>query len=326
MEEGGLPKQDEPLGRDVVLGYFHRHGHHGSPLKKEGLSNKEAMGSERDLVIGTINRLIEGGVWSVTRRPMVLASGQPHMWWFMKHGAKLVMEEPHLLLPSMQEWVEGREADERTKPLALMPTHTIMEFVVGVLGSLGEIMLPSAFHPHDKHGNPPPIPPAYLGHISLEAWPKLWPWLMPLFKERDNNIEEGIEEVVPLCMVASTRLSSGGIKRKGGGDVTHDYIEVLLGNVRAPNPDRPGQHKYKPIIERAHRLVTWAMLGPFEEGDWGQGLGPIVMHRCRNRACLHPHHLLVGSYGENNHGKGEGTYLGAMKRRKDKSKAMMEGG
>lgn len=59
------------------------------------------------------------------------------------------------------------------------------------------------------------------------------------------------------------------------------------------------------IWVKAHRLVLWAMLGPFNElpeaepTPGGKSRQLLGMHSCNHPICLNPGHLLVGTHWEN---------------------------
>ena len=84
---------------------------------------------------------------------------------------------------------------------------------------------------------------------------------------------------------------------------THEqgYVLVVLGSIKQADGS------WTPVKEYGHRLVYWALLGPFQHDPqaWTgaapeQQAGPVVMHTCHNRSCLQPLHLLLGNYSENN--------------------------
>ena len=102
----------------------------------------------------------------------------------------------------------------------------------------------------------------------------------------------------PECMVASSSCvrMQGGMEQVSGG-----YVLVVLGSIKQADGS------WTPVNEYGHRLVCWALLGPFQHDPqaWTgaapeQQAGPVVMHTCHNRSCLQPLHLLLGNYSENN--------------------------
>ncbi len=152
----------------------------------------------------------------------------------------------------------------------------------------------------------------------------MWAWTHPLVHR--YAYQDGARQFVvetPVCMVASKLLREAG----GHAYLAEGYVHVVLGMVRSQQAEGSSKASWQPCIERAHRLVLWALLGPLDlnEQDWGGGKRPLVMHQCNNSRCLHPGCLLLGNYSENNRKRGHGHYADAVERRKAKAIAVNNG-
>lgn len=58
-----------------------------------------------------------------------------------------------------------------------------------------------------------------------------------------------------------------------------------------------GSFRYKGNIQRAHRVAWELTYGPIPRGDGHHGT--VVRHKCDNRRCCNPSHLLLGRHADN---------------------------
>lgn len=83
-------------------------------------------------------------------------------------------------------------------------------------------------------------------------------------------------------MLMATRAGHNKNSKTGGS-----YLRVAIG-------EQPGV-RGKPVYERAHRIVAWAMFGP-PPREIAQ---PVAMHTCGDKTCLNPRHIVWGERAEN---------------------------
>ena len=320
-QAAGPSSSSIPEAKSPSLGYYFKKGHPGSPTKHLGANEKQL--EEADLLMDEIKAA--SATTRYIRRPLELGGEGPHPWWFLKHQVPSAKEEVHLLLPSMRECVV--QGSGSFKSCLFDPSLSIYQNVCCIFKALQEIMLPSALHPHQppNHHGGGPLP-------DEEGFKAVWPWTHPLVKEQDVPASARVRRhtrVEDVCMLASSR---GRKHHSNHTFMLGGYVYVVLGSLRRSNQHTKNKHTTNTttrVIERAHRVVYWAMLGPIDvrPGDWGgpEGVGPIVMHTCHCKACLSPGHLVLGNYSENNMQRGRADdYPEALLRREARGKACMQ--
>jgi hypothetical protein len=203
-------------------------------------------------------------------------------WWY--DGKSQLLSDASLVLPELGVMFEGRWSKGKG---VLDTTMSVEANAKAVLTSILPFLqdhccwAPPSFRQKDDDG--------------------LWAFVYPLKEQKFEQVHAN--GGTWLCMEASKpKLKAGGhphIKVDGNG-----YVVVHCGT----KPTRG--KKSQAIWVSAHRLIVWAMAGPFAMvGDQevlpmsakGAPLSRrlVVMHSCDNKLCLSPSHLRLGTSYDN---------------------------
>ena len=302
-----------PPSSRAVESYYNKKRHPGSPTKHNPRGQRQ---------IDRVQDRITAHPDTYSRRALDIPRRQPLTWWFAPHNQVAAAEELHCLLPSMLQLAQPA-ADQVAHFSLFNPADTIHQNAVRLLKQLGDVLFPSAFHPCSSTTPQEELPPAFLAPLQqqgVDEW-RCWPWFSPLVIDQAARVEKMRKLLAaqskssnskqtpyqrpldapvyePECMVASSSCvrMQGGMEQVSGG-----YVLVVLGSIKQADGS------WTPVKEYGHRLVYWALLGPFQHDPqaWTgaapeQQAGPVVMHTCHNKSCLQPLHLLLGNYSENN--------------------------